>query len=308
MLLAYALLFIAAALCSFSHAAVLDGKLGVHVPLLGRVDKVSFNYLTTNAPESRLTAPVTVFALSQSSGLLANLNPRNGSIVWRQFVPDLTSYKQWSDVVLASSSSAGLHLFNARNGVLLWDFRLLQPTSIVPVEAGSALLAANATHIVKLHASTGNVQWQRTLEDLPGYTLVGLTEDGAVVSHNNELAMLHLEVATGQSPSSPIQLKLPKTRTHQLLFPSSPSRLVVLSDNTVHSICLGSHDSSHVHRSATYHSIESLGLEETGYFLARRRQGPATLLRFIGDCKVEVAWEFPDSVRILYLLSIDQTE
>ena len=116
------------------------------------------------------------------------------------------------------------------------------------------------------------------------------------------LSIALLDAKSGQPVADPTPLK-PKLvhPSHLLSFPAS--KLAFLDEGGfIKSVCLQqSGDLTKVFSfqgPSPFTSIESVHLEDDGYFIARR-DAAASVLRIDENCRVSQAWDFNDQVRWL---------
>lgn len=215
-----------------------------HFPLLGRPkDETTFFHQPN--PESKASL---VYTLSEK-GVLGAVNPRDGSVVWRQLLAQGVGSANASflragegqDVVVASIGNR-VSAWSAADGRLAWDHVIAGHVEDVEVlELGDGkekavkdtiiLTSGEAPVVQRLDGESGNVKWQHALDggDMPYQVSASTTEVFAILLHKTMLGYYKLRVVS----LDPVTGK--KTDEHTLSSESelaSPETILAVGANS----------------------------------------------------------------------------
>jgi len=273
------------------------------------ISQLAFHYQS----QDLASAPVTLYALSHSQGsdpVVASISPRDGSFIWRLQWPDTKQYMAVQDKLILISSR-GVTILHGQSGIFLGDYVLEEALlDVAVVENGSRLLCLSSKQVVKLDASNGEVIWTRALPQTVAQLHPARVIAGGIllIGPDNHPRMINFDAATGEIQSTHPQTVtsyITDSKKDIIAFPDISAFAYITNSFSIQSLC-PSNSKAVTHKPSPdttstnpYVSIQDLGLTSSGYFLARKRNGAASVLRFVADakaCAIESAWEFNDPV------------
>ena len=273
------------------------------------ISQLAFHYQSADLP----SAPVTVYALSHpqdSDPVIASISPRDGSFTWRLQWPDIKRYIAIHDK-LVLVSTRGVTILHGLSGQFLGDYTFGEALlDVSPVEHNSALLCLTSRSLYKLEAANGNLIWSKALpESALEHAPAKVVSDAVLLlGSDNHPRFVDFNSATGEIlGAQPHTLKhyIEDASTDALAFPNLPAFAYLTKSFSIQSFCPITSKSviykpvKDTSSTNPFVSIRSLGLESAGYFLASKKNGAASVLRFkdAESCEIEQAWDFTEAVR-----------
>lgn len=273
------------------------------------ISQLAFHYQSADLA----SAPVTIYALSHpqdSEPVVASINPRDGSFTWRLQWPDIKRYIAVHDKLVLVSTS-GVTILHGPSGQFLGDYTFEEPLlDVSPVEHNSALLCLTSRSLYKLEAANGDLIWSKALPEAAlEHKPVKIVSDAVLLlGSDNHPRTIDFNSATGETLSAQPHTNkhyIENASTDVLAFADLPAFAYLTKSFSIQSFCpttsktVTYKPAKDTSSTNPFVSISSLGLESAGYFLASKKNGAASVLRFkdTDSCEIEQAWDFAEAVR-----------
>lgn len=263
-----------------------------HTALIGIPKQFGFHHLRKPAA-SRQTSTAVIYAAS--GNVLSSSSPNHGGIVWRQtLLGDINHYQSVDERLLVQYANRSLALYSGTNGFLEWDWHASSDLK------GSALVrdtifAWTDSVVFVLESSSG----QKRLSLESANTLAVIPSGILTVTNDGKVSFEGVDFVSGTKIASTVAVGSISDARQSIAFTESDRFVWLQGSNTIKSFCPSSKPSIGSYTYSDVAVLDSLSLEEKGYFLAKRADGAAALLKLVRDtCNLQLAWDFKDPVRL----------